>query len=437
MSGAPIRIGYVHVGPRQHGVTRYGHLLAAAARAHPDLAVSELRIELTGGRFGTFAALRRAATELADVDVVHLQYNNQLTKSVWGSNWAQIRRLWGLTVGVGAPVVATVHDVPERPRWPGWRRSALAKLQVAVRRASRKLPRMLHSPDSLDPRDRSCVGSIAGRNLRPDALALWWLHRRAQVLLVCSDEERRRLQDFVPDARVQVIPHFVESRSLGTDAEAAKAALGLAGRRVVTLLGYIHPRKGHMLLIDALPAIPPDVTLVFAGAAEADHLPYLEQLLARARSTGLAERVRVTGYLGDRELDTYLAASDLAVCPFSSVSASGSISTWIAAGTPILASDLPLIAEYNRLAPGAIRTFRPYTANALAQAVCTLLQHRPTDGGESLHRLRSRLSIHSTLQRHIALYREVCGQRAAEPGSSHPAPVRARHGAGEVQRHEL
>ena len=62
-------------------------------------------------------------------------------------------------------------------------------------------------------------------------------------------------------------------------------------------------------------------------------------------------------------------ASHLAGCPFEMLSASGSLSTGVSLGRPILASDLPQIAEYNRIEPGAIKTFQPYTSEALAAAI--------------------------------------------------------------------
>jgi glycosyltransferase involved in cell wall biosynthesis len=250
--------------------------------------------------------------------------------------------------------------------------------------------------------------------LRFDALALWWLQRRAELLLVCSDEERRRIQTFVPEARVRVIPHFVEDRPLSTPRPTAKEALGLGGRRVVTLLGYVHPRKGHELLIDALPSLPADVTVVFAGTTEAVHLPYVAHLREKAVAAGVAGRLRITGFLPEPELDLYLAATDLAVCPFTTVAASGSVSTWLSAGTPILAADLPLISEYNIMEPGAIRTFSPYTANALAEAACNLLAAGAGHDDMRAQRLRARLRMDSVLQQHIEAYRGVAEKRAAQ-----------------------
>jgi glycosyltransferase involved in cell wall biosynthesis len=89
---------------------------------------------------------------------------------------------------------------------------------------------------------------------------------------------------------------------------------------------------------------------------------------------GVADRLTVTGYLPDEEYLSRLMSADLAVCAFEPhKSASGSLSTLIAVGWPILASETPLIAAYNAISPGAISTFSPFTPEALARAVRELL----------------------------------------------------------------
>jgi glycosyltransferase involved in cell wall biosynthesis len=111
--------------------------------------------------------------------------------------------------------------------------------------------------------------------------------------------------------------------------------------------------------------------------------------------------------LPEQQLEQYLMATDVAVCPFRSLSASGSLSTWISTARPIVATDLPQIAEYNAVAPGAIAIFRPHSPEALAGAVRAVLQ----DGGdaqcEALRRVREQLLLPAIAGRHVTIYREV------------------------------
>lgn len=385
-------IGYVHVGAPEHGVSRYGRLLAAEARKRRDLQVIECEVLLTGEPRADRQRAADAGRQLSRADVIHLQYNNQLTGSVWGSRWRQLIHLRAFAHAARVPIVATLHDVYAVP--PARRLSWLRHPREQFRKT---------------------------RRVAPQVWTLRWLQRRASRVLVCSDEERTRVGRRVH----RVIPLFVEERDLRPESS-AKAALGLSGRRVVTLLGYIHRRKGHDLIVDALAALPEDLVIVFAGTSPEPDSPFVRSLLASARANGVAKRLRITGFLPDDELDRYLAATDLAVCPFRRLSASGSLSTWISALRPILASDLPQIAEYNAAEPGAIRTFRPYTVSALAEAICAALEAGPEDTRDPLVRLRARLLLPAVFDQHLEVYRELLPHPRALNGKPEANWVSAR-----------
>jgi glycosyltransferase involved in cell wall biosynthesis len=364
-----MEVGFIHAGAPEHGVSRYGRLLASAAAQTADVRVRECEVRLDGR--SDQEQLLAAAEQLAAADLVHVQYNSQPKGSVWGPGWRQFRNLRLFGAAVRRPLVVTVHDVYSlKPAWPS-----------ALRRPGREVRRLAANGPQLAVR--------------------YWLQRRAARLLVCSEEERRHL------SRSRVVPHFVEARPLQGSRDEIRRALALADRRVVTLLGYIHERKGHRLLIEALKQLPDDVVAVFAGAPAPSSNGIVEDLRALADSLGVATRLRITGYLPEQQLEQYLMATDVAVCPFRSLSASGSLSTWISTARPIVATALPQIAEYNAVAPGAIATFHPRSPEALARAVRTVLQ----DGGEAqsdaLRRVRERLLLPAIAGRHVTIYREV------------------------------
>lgn len=392
-----MRIGYVHVGAAEHGVTRYGRLLAAEARTRPELEVLECEVHLTGDRRADCRRVANAGRQLAAADVVHVQYNNQLSGCIWGAGWRQLLHLALFTRLARVPFVVTAHDIYRRQD-PGWRWTARHPVREA-RRAVRAAPRMA---------------------------TLRWVQRRASRLFVCTHEERARIAG--GDHRVSVIPHFVERRDRALSRDAAKRALGLGGARVITLLGYIHERKGHRLLVEALAQLPADVIAIFAGDFTPQNRRFVEELHRLAAARGVQDRVRITGYVPDSTQEIYLAATDLAVCPFTTVSASSSLSTWISAGRPILASDLPQIAEYRAWEPGAIRTFSPYTVQALVEGIVASLDSPCESALRAVGRLRDRLLIPAMLDRHIEEYRAVLARVDRVPGEA------SRSGSGRVTR---
>ena len=374
-----MKVGYLHAGAGYHGVNRYGRLLAGETARRPDVVVVESGLELGVSASADEDNLAAAVARLRSADVVHIQYNSHPNASVWGPGWRQLSNLRRFVRAVERPVVVTVHDL-----YPVLR-----------------LQRLLRHPL------RSFVG-LGGAI--PQITTLNWLQRHAARLLVCSEEERERLG--AGSGRVTVIPHFVESRSITASRATAKAALGWTGRRVISVLGFIHRRKGHQLVVDALAKLPGDVIAVFAGGATPSDPGSIDRLRTRALARGVDERLFVTGYLAEPDLQMHLAATDLAVCPFVQLSASGSLSTWISASRSIVASHLPQIAEYNALEPGAIRTFEPYTAGALAAAISAALRRDEGEADTAVARLRHRLLLPSIAERHVDAYRSLIQRQA-------------------------
>jgi len=78
--------------------------------------------------------------------------------------------------------------------------------------------------------------------------------------------------------------------------------------RLIGSAGRLEPVKGHALLIEALAALPTDVTLVLAG--DGSQRPILEALAARL---GVAERVHFLGHIDS--IVTFYRALDVFCLP--------------------------------------------------------------------------------------------------------------------------
>jgi glycosyltransferase involved in cell wall biosynthesis len=364
-----VKLGFLHRGDANDGLRRYGRLLAGEARRRAGLQVVEAD----------------EPDALAGAAVVHLQYNAR----VWGGGWRQLAaldRALDALARSGAAVVVTLHDVyPGGDPWAPFRKKRP--------RLAQRMKRALATVTERVPGDR----------------ALARILRRAAVVLVCSRTERERLAGWRDQDKVRVVRHFVEERGPLPPRVEAKRAIDLAGGRVLTLLGFVHPRKGYQLAVEALPLLPDDVTLVCAGAPSPGNEMFASDL-ARAG----AGRCIVTGWLDAEEQELHLAATDLALCPFRFFSASGSLSTWISAHRPVLAHALPQIAEYRELEPDAFVTFEPYTAEALAAAANAALTAPGAASARSeddpgMARLHQRLALPRIFDEHLAVYRDAAG----------------------------
>lgn len=353
-------LGFLHLGRPESGVRRYGQLIADEARTRGGLILHEAEAGRVDEGSGD---LVRVAADLAGAQVVFMQWNRR----GWGKRGGALARLVRFRRAYRGALVVTLHDIFDR------------------------------------------VG-LRERYLQPDAWSLRWLGRVAERIVVHSQVEVERLRGIVPAERIRVIPHFVEHRDLLLSPDEARARLGLSDRRVVTLLGFVYGRKGHRYAVEAVPHMPDDAVMVYAGGPVAGRSFVYDLAVAKAEELALGDRFRITGYLSEEELETWIAATHLAILPFTDLSASGSLSSWISAGKPMLVSDLPSLREYEQRAPGAMRFFRPTEPAPLGAAISQLLSGPLVDPDPAVLRLGEELSMERTVDRYL----DVAGEALAE-----------------------
>lgn len=378
-----MNIGYLHVGPQEHGLHRYGRLIAEEAKTRPNDFVIEASAALDQAWWQNLIALHQAAQKLADADVVHFQYN----KAIWGETLS-VFNLFIFTLSCKAVLVVTLHDV----YWE----------QV--------------------PFQWSKLAFYFKAMYGPQALAIRFLIHRMGQVFVCTQQELDRLvsvSNLQTKAKetVKVIPHFVETRDIQINLEDVRQSLNLKNKRIITLLGWIHPRKGHRLVVETLPKLPSDVMVVFAGqnSKGSDGEQFLQELTQLAATLKVSDRLKITGYLSEKELEEYLTVTDIAVCPFMKCSASGSLSTWISISHPkVAAYKLPQIEGYNSISPGSIHTFEPYTTNSLGALLINLLSQPEDFNNTAIDQLRTQLKISTIVDEHTQFYAQTIYRQNSE-----------------------
>jgi glycosyltransferase involved in cell wall biosynthesis len=120
-----------------------------------------------------------------------------------------------------------------------------------------------------------------------------------------------------------------------------RGKLGLDGRRVVLGVGAIRPHKNQGVLIEALPSLPDDVLLVLAGRPELG----AEALTDRARALGVADRVVITGYLEDAELEALWRLASCFAFPTRAEGFGLPLLEAMQRGIPVACSDIPVLRE--------------------------------------------------------------------------------------------
>jgi D-inositol-3-phosphate glycosyltransferase len=163
-----------------------------------------------------------------------------------------------------------------------------------------------------------------------------------------AEKELRAMLD-VPVSSIDMIPHGSYLPFVGEvpTRERAKAQLGLPqGAKVLLFFGQIKAVKGLDLLIRAMPRVlreHPEAVLLVAGRAWKDDLGcYREQIDALHISESCVIHNR---YIPDAEVADYYAAADLVVLPYRRIYQSGVLLMAMSHGRPVVASDLPGMAE--------------------------------------------------------------------------------------------
>ncbi|MBI4615750.1 MAG: glycosyltransferase family 4 protein [Planctomycetes bacterium] len=183
--------------------------------------------------------------------------------------------------------------------------------------------------------------------------------------------------------RILVLPDGVDLapfRGLPSREE-ARRNLGLdPSRPTVVYAGHLYPWKGIDTLVLAAPRVPEALFLVVGGT------PDDRRRIERAAAREGAENVVLTGHVPPTRVPLHLAAADCLVLPNSGREPISRLYTsplklfeYLAAGRPIVASDLPSLAEVLAHERTALLV-PPDDALALAGGVRRILSDAPLAG---------------------------------------------------------
>jgi glycosyltransferase involved in cell wall biosynthesis len=250
-------------------------------------------------------------------------------------------------------------------RWPRKRRPPIVyESHGYAPVVSGMLPELLSTAPTQAPR---AVQRKAGRLARRERHV--WQEAEGYVTITAS--LARDLQQQIGSLRdVHVVPDGAR-----IDPEATFDWIGPASDAppLVAYAGHLYPWKGVDVLIEALAQVPAPALrgrIIGGHAAEPD----LARLRTRAEQLGLAGRVEFTGFQPPPAVAASLRAADALVLPNRGTAVSARYTSplklfeYLAAGRPIVASDLPALREVLRDNENA-RLVPPDDPRALSEAL--------------------------------------------------------------------
>ena len=150
-------------------------------------------------------------------------------------------------------------------------------------------------------------------------------------------------------------------------------------RPSIYYVGQLYPWKGAGLVIDVAARVPEAKVVIVGGQTNwTRDDPEIAALADRARDLGVAERVELRGHVPYDRVPDALAAATVALLPLPDEPVARLFTSplklfdYMAAGVPIVASDLPALREVLRHEENALLA-RPGDPEAFADAVRRLL----------------------------------------------------------------
>lgn len=259
----------------------------------------------------------------------------------------------------------------------------------------------VHTPFQLPSR-----GALDPRNGMRRLLIRWVLNMADWVVAV-SAETGRILENLGVDSRrIRVVENGINISAFDVPPDATlRAELGIgASERILVTVARLTEQKGHIHLIEALPAIlerSPATRLLLLGEGE-----LRETLRARARALGVEDRVLFLGVRSD--VAGLLALADVFVLPSRWEGTSLALLEAMAAARPIAATDIDGNRHVLRHGRDCLLV-PPGRSAPLAQAVIRLLEDRNLAaelGAQARREALERFDIRATLAAYEELWSE-------------------------------
>ncbi len=177
-----------------------------------------------------------------------------------------------------------------------------------------------------------------------------------------------------------LVPNGVDIRQFGTVSAAAVAAARRHYRlpdQFILTVGAHRPHKNHEVLVRALAALPADMSLVIVGYFDSSFPDPLPRLIARM---GLESRVRLVPEVADEWLPAVYRAASVFAFPSLAEGYGLPVLEAMAAGLPVVASDIPALAE---VAGSAAVLLPPRDVAGWASALAAILADPAVSAGLS------------------------------------------------------
>jgi len=220
------------------------------------------------------------------------------------------------------------------------------------------------------------IHEFGNRNELGTKINMRFLRRMSNLLIIHSSEHRQvLLQSGFKEERIVQIPQGTIVGQI-LDKTECKKKLGLTGKKVLIVFGFINPVKGYDLVINALQYLSKDTVLLVLGSPRnQQHIGYLNQLKTMAVALCVEERVKFLGFIPNEDIPIVMNAADIAILPYKAMEGSATLNMVLGYKVAVITSDLNYFKEtkqnYN-----CIELFRKNDYQDLCKVIISLLSNQ-------------------------------------------------------------
>jgi glycosyltransferase-like protein len=236
-----------------------------------------------------------------------------------------------------------------------------------------------------------------------------------RVLVVSRTWQRRLAEEY--GVRADVVTNGVDLDRLEAEPPPGlrgelRARAGASDHFLILTVGGIEPRKGTDHLFRALSLLRRrsarrPVLAIIGGHSFQDHAPYRDRVIASMPALDLefGRDVTLLGTVPEDEMAAWYHAADAFAFPSVNEGFGLAVLEAMAAGLPVVLTDLPVFAEHVRFGRDALAV-TPGDDEALAHALATVaddakVRSMLTSRGR---RLAARFAWETTARQHVAIY---------------------------------
>jgi len=152
--------------------------------------------------------------------------------------------------------------------------------------------------------------------------------------------------------KIEVIPLGSPMNIRKLDKKMCKKKLGYSNKKILIILGFIKEARDYNMVIEALKKLDKNVVLLVAGDIQLEkHKIIRDNILKKIKELGLKGRVKLLGYVEEKDMPLLLSATDIGIIPYSRSFGdftSATMAIQLAYDIPVLATNLATFENFKK-----------------------------------------------------------------------------------------